>query len=100
MVDFLTASASLCQSQQIPGLALRSSALRAATAYMGESHTQFERSITPENALLTQSFCRYCRRIVGAATRRKLLTKVEQSHICPEKPAVAARLKRNRIRPV
>ena len=81
-------------------IALRRSALRGQNIYMVESHTQFERSITPENALLTQSICRYCRRIVAASTRRKLLTKVEQSHICPERPAGVARLKRSRIRPV
>lgn len=52
---------------------------------------QFERSATPENARLTQSICRFCRRIVGATARRKLLLKVEQTHICPEKPEAAAR---------
>ena len=51
---------------------------------------QFERSATPENARLTQSICRFCRRIVGATARRKLLLKVEQTHICPEKPEASA----------
>jgi hypothetical protein len=53
---------------------------------MRGSAKQFERSATPENARLTQSVCRFCRRIVGATARRKLLLKVEQTHICPEKP--------------
>jgi hypothetical protein len=53
---------------------------------MRGSAKQFERSATPENARLTQSVCRFCRRIVGATSRRKLLLKVEQTHICPEKP--------------
>jgi hypothetical protein len=81
-------------------MSLRRSALRGQNIYMAEPHMQFERSITPENSLLTQSICRYCHRIVAAATRRKLLTKVEQSHVCPEKPTAATRFKQNRVRPV
>jgi hypothetical protein len=59
--------------------------------YVRGSAKQFERSTTPENARLTQSVCRFCRRIVGATARRKLLLKVEQTHICPEKPESPAR---------
>lgn len=53
---------------------------------MRRSVKQFERSTTPENALLTQSICKFCRRIVAATARRKLLPRIEKSHICPEKP--------------
>jgi hypothetical protein len=62
---------------------------------MRQSPKQFERSTTPENALITQSICKYCRRIVGATSRRSLLLKVEQTHVCPEKPA-----RRSRTRPM
>jgi hypothetical protein len=57
---------------------------------MGNSARQFERSTTPENAQLIQSVCRYCRRIVAATSLRKLLHKIEQTHMCPEKEQSAA----------
>lgn len=64
---------------------------------MNYSGRQFERSTTPENARLTQSICRFCRRIVGATSQRKLLVKIEQTHICPEKPHA---MPRHQARPV
>ena len=67
---------------------------------MGQPSKQFERSTTPENALLTQSVCRYCKRIVGATWQRKLLLKVEKNHICPEKPLRALRTKKGSSRPM
>jgi hypothetical protein len=56
---------------------------------MANSARQFERSITPENTQLTQSICRYCHRIVAASARRKLLQRIEQTHMCPEKQQAA-----------
>lgn len=70
----------------------------ATTNSMANSARQFERSPTPENTQLTQSVCRYCRRIVAATSRRKLLQKIEQTHICPEKPQ--ATFKQHGSRPV
>lgn len=61
---------------------------------MRGSAKQFERSATPENSRLTQSVCTFCRRIVGATARRSLLQKVEQTHICPEKPLSPPRVRK------
>ena len=92
-IDFRAASATLWQSLRIRRLFFRS-AIRVGAARktnMRVSAKQFERSATPENPRLTQSVCRFCRRIVGATARRKLLLKVEQTHICPEKPDTPTR---------
>jgi hypothetical protein len=67
---------------------------------MSQPIKQFERSTTPENALLMQSVCRYCHRIVGATWKRSLLHKIEKNHICPEKPLRAARKKTSSVRPI